>query len=217
MGGMNFVEEIAKAVEDIEESKAEALVKEALAAGVDPAGILRGVVAGLKAIGRRFENKEYFLLELTEGGEVGKKLVDLIAPHIPAKEGQEPAKVVIGAVQGDIHDIGKNLVATQLRVSGFEVYDLGINVPSMNFVDKACDSGADIIALSAFLSTTIPYFVEVLDCLRDMGLRSKFKVIIGGGTTTKAYADQIGADGWAEDAVRAATLCESLVSRTVGS
>lgn len=215
MSNSSFSEEIVKAVEELEESKAEALVKKALEDGCDPEQILGGVVAGLKAIGRRFEKKEYFLVELIEAGELGEKLVNMIMPFLPLKGRERSAKVVIGAVKGDVHDIGKNLVATQLRVSGFEVYDLGVDVPSMTFVDKAQEVGADIIALSAFLTTTIPCFTEVLNYLKDMGLRAKYKTIIGGGTTTQAYADEIGADGWAADAIEAVTLCENLLSRVV--
>src|SRR5512139_3671920 len=105
----------------------------------------------MKAIGRKFEAKEYFMLELMEGGEAGKKLIEIITPYLPRKEGLKPAKVVIGTVKGDIHDIGKNLVITQLGVSGFEVYDLGVDVPSMAFIEKAKEVGADIIGMGAFL------------------------------------------------------------------
>lgn len=213
---MDATIEITKAVKELDEQKAQSLVEESLERGIDPTLVLNGVVAGLKAIGQKFETKEYFLLELIEGGELGKKLVDLITPYIPAKEGIKPTRIVIGAVKGDIHDIGKNLVATQLRVSGFEVLDLGVDVPSMSFVDKAEELRADIIALSAFLTTTIPCFIEVLEYLRDMGLRKKYKVIIGGGTMTQRYADLIGADGWAPDAARAVTLCEGLRTRDAG-
>lgn len=217
MSNVEFAEEITKAVEELDESKAEALVMEALVRGFDPDRVLQAVVAGLKALGRRFERKEYFVLELMEGGEIGRKLVDVITPYLPPREGVQPARVVIGSVKNDIHDIGKSLVTTQLRISGFEVYDLGVNVASMVFIDKAREVGADIIALSAFTTMTMVSFKEVLDYLRDMGLRGRYKVIIGGGTTSMAFAKQIGADGWAPDAVEAVTLCESMVSRKVGA
>lgn len=215
MGTSNadIINDITQAVEELDERRAQSLVIERLGLGTDPSLVLQGVVAGLKSIGQKFERKEYFLLELIEGGELGKSLVDMITPHIPAKQGVKPTRIIIGAVKGDIHDIGKNLVATQLRVSGYEVFDLGVDVPSMSFIDKAQELHADIIALSAFLTTTIPCLTEVLDYLRDMGLRSQYKVIIGGGPTTQAYADQIGADGWAPDAAKAVVLCENLHSR----
>ena len=205
--------EIARAVEELEEAKATALVDEALEKGLNTVDILQeGVMAGLKGAGRRFEEKEYFMLELMAVGEIAKKLIDTITPHLPSMEGKEPARVVIGSTKGDIHDIGKNLIITQLQVAGFEVYDLGVDVPSLTFIEKATEVEADIIAMSAFLTTTMVYFSEVIQYLKDMGLRDKFKVIVGGGTTDEAYAESIGADGTAPDAIQAVALCERLVS-----
>ncbi len=207
------MQEIAKAIEALDEAKAEALVRDALAKGLDPVQVLQqGVVAGIKAVGHKFETKEYYMLELMQSGEMGKKLIGIITPHLPTAEGINPAKVVIGSTKGDIHDIGKNLVITQLQVSGFEVHDLGVDVPTMTFIDKARDIGADIIGLSAFLSTTQIYFAEVVNYLKDLGLRDKYKVIIGGGTTDAMYAESIGADGWAPDAFDAVKLCERLMA-----
>jgi methylmalonyl-CoA mutase cobalamin-binding domain/chain len=121
--------------------------------------------------------------------------------------------VVIGAVQGDMHDLGYGLVAKRLELAGFEVHSMGVDVAPMTFIDKAREVDADIIGLSTFLVTTIPGCSEVLDYLRDMGLRERFKVIVGGGATTEEIADELGADGWAENAVTAAALCEGLVAR----
>ena len=213
---LGFREEIVKAVEAIDYPKAEALVKEALQKGVDSTEVLQGVVDGMKAIGHKFETKEYYMLELMEGGDVGKRLIAIITPHLPRREGVKPSKIVIGTVKGDIHDIGKNLVITQLEVSGFEVYDLGVDVPSMTFIDKAKEVGADIIGMGAFITTTIANFKEVMGFLNDMGLRDKYKVIIGGGPTTQELAESLGADGWAPDAVSAVTLCERLITKEGG-
>jgi len=208
-----ILDEIAKAVDELEEAKATTLVDEALEKGINPIDILQqGVVAGLKAVGHKFETKEYYMLELMEAGELGKKLINTITPHLPSIEGGEPARVVIGSAKGDIHDIGKNLVITQLEISGFEVYDLGVDVPSMTFIDKSREVEADIIAMSAFMSTTMAYFAEVVNYLKDMGLRDKYRVIVGGGTTDAAFAESIGADGTASDAFHAVKLCEQLMS-----
>ena len=214
-GDVQILNELAKAVEELEEEKSVDLVGKALQKGVNAVDILqKGVIAGLKAVGDKFETKEYFMLELMEVGEIGKKLIAMITPHLPVVEGAKAARVVIGSTKGDIHDIGKNLIITQLTVAGFEVFDLGVDVPSMTFVDKAREVGADIIALSAFLSTTMAYFSEVIKYLEDMGIRDKFKVIVGGGTTDEAFAKSIGADGTAPDAISAVRLCERLMSGT---
>ncbi len=211
---MQVLDEIAKAVDELDEARAKTLVDEALKNGIDPVAIVQqGVVAGLKAVGHKFETKEYYMLELMEAGELGKKLIDTITPHLPRTEGARRAKVVIGATKGDIHDIGKNLVITQLQIYGYDVYDLGVDVPSIAFIDKAREVGADIIAMSAFLSTTMSYFADVINYLKDMGIRDKYKVIVGGGTTDAAFAKSIGADGTAPDAVQAVKLCESLISQ----
>ncbi len=210
---VQMLDEIAKAVDELDETKATTLVDEALEKGLNPVDILqKGVVAGLKAVGHKFETKEYFMLELMEAGELGKKLIDTITPHLPRIEGTKTARVVIGSSKGDIHDIGKNLVIMQLQISGFEVYDLGVDVPSTTFIDKAREVGADIIGMSAFLSTTMAYFAEVINYLKDMGIRDKYKVIVGGGTTDAAFAESIGADGTAPDAIQAVKLCERLMA-----
>jgi methylmalonyl-CoA mutase cobalamin-binding domain/chain len=119
---------------------------------------------------------------------------------------------VIGAVQGDMHDLGYSLVAKRLELAGFQVHSMGVDVAPMSFIDKAREVDADIIGLSTFLVTTIACCSELLDYLRDMGLRERFKVIVGGGATTEEIADELGTDGWAENAVAAATLCEGLVA-----
>lgn len=204
-------QEIAQAVVDLEEERAAALVEQALAEGVDAKRLLDGIVDGLNAVGKKFETGDYFMLELMMAGELGKSLIEAITPHLPTIEGSEPAKVIIGSVKGDIHDIGKNLVITQLQLAGFEVWDLGVDVASMAFIDKAQEVGADIIAMSAFLSTTVVYFAEVIDYLKDMGLRDKYRVIVGGGTTDAAFAESIGADGTAPDAIQTVTLCKRLM------
>lgn len=203
---------LAQAVADLEEDKAEALVRQGLANGVDPKALLDGVVAGLKTVGDKFAAQEYFMLELMMSGDIGKKLMALITPHLPKIEGGKSAKVVIGSTKGDIHDIGKNIVITQLQLAGFEVIDLGVDVPSMTFIDKARELNADIIALSAFCSTTMAYFAEVINYLKDLGIRNQYKVIVGGGTTDAAFAESIDADGTAPDAIGAVKLCNNLMA-----
>lgn len=206
------LDEIALAILELEDDRAVALVNEAINEGLDPKAILeRGVLAGLKAIGKRFETKEYFLSELVLGAKLAEDCIAVLDPHLPKGSGARRGTVVIGAVQGDLHDIGYGLVAKQLELVGYEVHTLGINVPSMAFIDKAREVKADIIGLSAFLVSTIPNCNEVIGYLRDMGLREQFKVIIGGAETSEALARRMGADGWAPDAVEAVKLCDRLL------
>jgi len=203
---------IAQLVLDMDDA-AEGEIREALEAGHDPLDLLQnGVIRGLEMIGAKFESKEYFLPELMMGGELAEKCIARIDPYLPEKRGPAQGVVVIGAVQGDLHDIGYGLVAKQLELAGFEVHKLGVNIPAMTFIDKAQEVGAHIIGLSAFLITTIPNCSEVVDYIRDMGLADRFHVIIGGAETSQAKADQMGASGWAPNAVEAVRLCKELMS-----
>ncbi|MEJ2708228.1 MAG: corrinoid protein [Anaerolineales bacterium] len=208
----NLIDRITQAIENLEEEQAKSLVQEAIDRGIDPVEILQeGVMNGLQRVGKKFETQEYFLPELIMAGEASNACIQIITPHLPTSLGPKKGVVVIGSTKGDIHDIGMNTVARQLQMSGFEVHNLGIDVPNMTFIDKAQEVDADIIGLSAFLTTTMAAFSDILNYLRDMGLREKFKVIIGGGVTTLEYAASIGADGWAPNAIEAVKLCEDLV------
>ena len=212
-----ITQEIAQAVELLDKKKALALVQKALDEGINPVDIVQlGIVAGLEGIGKRFEKQEYFLAELMMGGKISQACIDLVTPHLPKTATTKEGVVVIGAVQGDLHDIGYGLVATQLELNGFEVHKLGVNVPAMTFIDKAREKNADIIGLSAFLVTTSPNCNEVIDYLKDMKLRDKYFVIIGGTETSQEKADAMGADGWAKNAVGAVELCKRLMAKKGG-
>lgn len=203
--------EIALRVAELDDGAADEVTK-ALEAGLDPVELLRaGVIRGLERIGEKFEAGEYFLPELMMGGELAEKCIALIDPFLPEDAGASEGVVVIGAVHGDIHDIGYGLVAKQLQLAGFEIHKIGVNVPAMAFIDKAQEVNADIIGLSAFLTTTIPNCAEVVEYVRDMGLKDTFKVIIGGAETSQDKADRMGAAGWAPNAVEAVTLCRRLM------
>jgi len=209
---MNLFQEIAGSVERLEEEKAEALVKKALEDGADPHEVLQnGIVKGLRAVGEKFEKGDYFLLELQEGGDLAGLLIPLVMKKMDATQSETKANVVLATVKGDLHDIGKNLVSLQLSLNGYKVHDLGINVSTMEIINKAKEANAQVIALSSLLLVTMPYQAELIRYLVEMGLRERFKVIIGGGPTTQEFADQIGADGWAPDAVKAVGVLDSLV------
>lgn len=211
------IQEIHDAVWQLKKARALELVKEAIAAGLDPVEVLqKGVIAGLRVVGDKFGAKEYFLAELVMGGKVAEPCIDYIKPFLPPNAEGKQGTVVIGAVTGDLHTIGYGLVSTQLELAGFEVHKLGIDLPSMYFIEKAQEHKADIIGLSAFLVTTIPYCPEVIGYLTDMGLREKYKVIIGGTECTADKADAMDADGWALNAVAAVPLCKRLMGKDVG-
>jgi methanogenic corrinoid protein MtbC1 len=206
------IEEIKKEFVALNKDKTVALVNQALEEGLDPVKILQeGITGGLQAVGKKFGEGEYFLAELMMAGKLGEACIEILTPHLPETAGPKKGVVVIGAVQGDLHDIGYGLVANQLKMAGFKVHQLGVNIPSMTFIDKAQELNADIIGMSAFLVTTIPNCAEVVNYLNDMGLRDKYKVIIGGAETTKEKAEAMGCDGQAENAVEAVSLCEQLM------
>ena len=206
------IQEIADAVEKLEEDKAVALVTDALNEGVNPQEILQeGIVKGLREVGAKFEKGEYFLLELQEGGDLADKLIPVVMEKMSPNQIKAKATVVIATVKGDLHDIGKNLVSLQLSLNGYKVNDLGINVPTMDIINKAKEANAEVIALSSLLMVTMSYQAEVIRYLTEMGLRDQFKVIIGGGPTTREFAEQIGADGWAPDAVQAVDVVDNML------
>ncbi len=166
----------------------------------------------INQIGDQFQTGEIFLPELMLAGEAMKQCMKVLALPLAASGGsQKRGKVVIGAVSGDIHDIGKNLVSTYLALKGFDVIDLGVNVPPMDFVEKAEQERANIIALSSLMTTSMPYQKDVINVLLEMGLRDKYYIVVGGGPVTSEFSVQAGADGWASNAVGAAIVCGRLM------
>lgn len=211
---MELIDRIRESVMAMDEDKSEALVKEALDKGVDAGSILnRGIVAGLEGVGEKFEQGDYFLLELQLAGELAQKLISVVKPHLTVEEAAAKGTVVMATVKGDLHNIGKNMVSLQLSLAGYQVYDMGIDQATMDIIDRAQQVNADVIGLSALLQTTIPNQEEVIQYLKELELRERFKVIIGGGFTNQLHADLIGADGWAENAVQAVQVINSLLGK----
>jgi dimethylamine corrinoid protein len=194
---------------------AEGAVKAAQAivdAGLDVKGAIDVATAVINRIGEQFQNGDIYLSELMLAGDAMKQCMRVLAlPLAAAGGGKKRGKAVICAVSGDIHDIGKNLVSTYLALKGFEVSDLGVNVAPMDIVDKAEQEKANLIALSALMTTSMPYQRDVINVLNEMGLRQKYYVVIGGGPVTSEFAVQVGADGWASNAAAAAIVCERLI------
>jgi corrinoid protein of di/trimethylamine methyltransferase len=184
--------------------------EEIISAGADPLrAIKEGLLDGLKTVGEKWVCGEIYLPEMMDSVAAMKTAMSILKPKVAAKglADLKMGTVVLGTVQGDIHDIGKNIVGTMLEVSGFEIHDLGVDVRAMKFVEKAEEVGANIIGMSALMATSLPFFGDVINILKDMGIRNKYKILIGGGPVTPQHATEFGADGYgkdAEEAVRAA-------------
>lgn len=188
-------------------------VQAAIDAGIPVADILNeGMIAAMAEVGRLFEEGEYFVPEMLISARAMQAGLALLKPHLKNAEITSAGKVAIGTVKGDLHDIGKNLVAMMLEGSGFEIIDLGTDVPPEKFVEAVRNQGAQIVAMSALLTTTMPAMKNTIVALSAAGVRGQVKVMIGGAPVTQSYADQIGADGFAPDASRAVTAARELVS-----
>lgn len=187
-------------------------VRKALNKGIAPYDILiNGLQAGLAVIGGRFKRNECFIPEVLLAARAMHAGMDLLRPLL-AKAGTEPvAKIVLGTVKDDLHDIGKNMVGMMLEGSGFKVIDIGINVPAEKFIEAVQKEGASILAMSALLSTTMPYLKTTIDRLKEMGIRDRVKVLVGGAPVTEEYAMSAGADGYATDAARAVDKARELL------
>jgi 5-methyltetrahydrofolate--homocysteine methyltransferase len=192
--------------------KAEEVTKAALAADVPPTDLLaKYMIPAMDEVGKRFECNEYFVPELLIAARAMKTALELLSPRLVAAGAEAAGRVVIGTVQGDLHDIGKNLVASMLEGGGFEVVDLGVDVPPDQFVEAAKEKDGTIIALSALLTTTMTMMKNVIQALEAAGIRAKTRVIIGGAPITQQYADEIGADGYSDNASGAVALARKLV------
>jgi 5-methyltetrahydrofolate--homocysteine methyltransferase len=194
--------------------KAEEITKAALAAKADPTQLVQKyMIPAMDEVGRRFECNEYFVPELLIAARAMKTAMELITPHLAAVGAQPTGRVIIGTVQGDLHDIGKNLVASMLEGGGFQVVDLGVDVPAEKFVEAIKEEKkGTILGLSALLTTTMTMMKNVIQALEKAGVRDKTKVMIGGAPITQQYADEIGADGYSDNASGAVAVARKLVA-----
>lgn len=189
------------ALVELDVVESEESVKEALSLGLEPVEILEALRAGMEEIGEKFENGEYFVSELVMAGELMKRALDILKPQLRS-EGEGGGKIVIGTIIGDLHDIGKEIVKSLLISAGFDVYDLGIDVPPEKFVDGAKETGARVIGISALLSTSIANTAEVVKALRDSGMRDRVKVIVGGAAARPWMVEKYGVDAAVYDAIK---------------
>ncbi|MGI6659674.1 MAG: cobalamin B12-binding domain-containing protein [Dethiobacteraceae bacterium] len=211
---MSKVQEVAKAVEFGKVKVVADLVKEALAEGATAQEILNeGMIKAMAAVGEAFKNDEIFVPEMLMAARAMKAGVEVLTPHLKEVGAEPIGKVIIGTVAGDLHDIGKNLVAMMIEGAGFDVLDLGVDVPAEKFVEAInANPDAQILALSSLLTTTLPASKATIEAVVAAGLRDKVKIMVGGAPVTQEFADEVGADGYAEDAASAAELAKSLLN-----
>lgn len=203
--------DILDALVDMEDEKVVELCNKSLELGI-PAyeTITQGLIKGMDKVGKLYEEEEYFLPEVLICSDAMNAGLEILKPHLDRQLSDRPIKVIIGVVEGDTHDIGKNIVKIMMESSGFVVYDLGRDVPLNRFIDKAEEENADIICMSTLMTTTMPGMKRVIDILKEKNVRSKYKVMIGGGPVSQRFADEIGADLYTLDANEAVRRVKEL-------
>jgi 5-methyltetrahydrofolate--homocysteine methyltransferase len=210
---MPDLNKLSEAILKGDAKNAEAITKEAIEAKVDPQELVnKYMIPAMDEVGRRFEADELFVPELLVTARAMKKALEVVKPLLAAQGAKPVGKVVVGTVKGDLHDIGKNLVASMLEGAGFEVIDVGVDVSPEKFIGAVKEYAPNIVALSALLTTTMPSMKSTIEQLSGSGLRDKVKIIIGGAPVTQEYANEIGADGYSENANGAVSLARTLVS-----
>ncbi len=209
---MSIIEEMSEFLQKGRAKNVKSLVEQALAENIDPKTILdEGLLSGMMIIGDKFKKNEVFVPEVLVAARAMNAGLAILEPKLIEVGNVSVGKVVIGTVQGDLHDIGKNLVAIMLKGAGFEVFDVGVDVDADTFIDKAEEVGADAICMSALLTTTMPYMKNVVEALEERGVRDKYKVFIGGAPVNQNFADQIGADYFTPDAATCGETAKSAV------
>ncbi|MBL8092695.1 MAG: corrinoid protein [Anaerolineales bacterium] len=207
------IEAVYEAVLDGEEQEAATATEAALLAGRSPVEILNeGMIAAMAEVGRLFETGEFFVPEMLIAARAMQAGLTVLKPQLIKADIKSAGRIVLGTVKGDLHDIGKNLVGMMLEGAGFEVIDLGINVPPDRFIEAIRAHQPQILGMSALLTTTIPNMRVTIDAIQAAGLRATVKIVVGGAPVTEAFAQKIGADGYAADASRAVTLAKTLVA-----
>ena len=206
-------EKLAQTVIEGEPDDAETLAKQALADGLDPLTCINeGLTKGIQKVGELFASGEYFLPELIIGAEAMKRALAVLEPAMVGDQSREVVgRVVLGTVEGDMHEIGKTLVGTMLIANGFQVFDIGVDKSAGEFVAAVQENNADIVGASALLTTTMLQQKKLIEALEEANLKDKVKVMVGGAPVTESFASEIGADGYAEDAISAVDLAYRLV------
>jgi corrinoid protein of di/trimethylamine methyltransferase len=208
-----LLDSLKEAIIALDDDQAAAIAEKVVVSGIDPKMAIRYAIADAAIVlGEKFDAGEYFLPHLVMSGDLMDVVTKILERNIPQSETDKKKVIIIATVQADVHSVGKNLVSTMLKSVGFDIVDMGVDVPSATIIAKAKEKNADIIALSSLLTTTMPYQKEVIDDLVSMGIRENFKVMIGGGPVTREYADRIGADGYGRDAIEAVDVAKKLLN-----
>lgn len=212
------LDNLVQAVQAGRSEDAVALAKEAMSAKGDPLSVVDALTKGIREVGDRFERMEVFLPEMMLAAQAMQKALQPLEPYLERRKEERARKgtVVMGTVEGDIHEIGKHIVALLLEVNGFVVHDLGPDVNALDFIKKAQEVKADVIGASALMTTTMPGQQEIIEILKDMGLRDRFHVTVGGTPVTEEWAKEIGADSWAENATQAVAVLEGAMEERRG-
>jgi methanogenic corrinoid protein MtbC1 len=207
-----MAKELVSTLADLKEKEALKIVEDRLGAGEDPLKILDDARRAMEVVGNRFADGKYFIPDLVYSGEILQVITDRVRPKLTGVvEVKRVGKVIVGTVAGDIHDIGKNIVVFMLDVNGFEVYDLGVDVPAEKFVEKIKESGAPIVGLSGFLTLAYDSMKHTVEAIKDAGLRDKVKVMVGGGQITEEVKKYTGADAYGKDAMAGVSLAKKWV------
>ncbi len=207
-----MLKQLAQSVVDMDEEASEQLSKDFIEAGFDAyEGIASGLALGMDEAGRLYEEEEYYIPELLLCSDAMYSGLDVLKPHLKKEDSSESLRAVVGVVEGDTHDIGKNLFKVMLETVGFEVFDLGRDVPPKDFVEKAKEVGAHLVGMSTLMTTTMPNMPVVVELLKTHGMRDNTVVMVGGGPISRSFAQKIGADGYAPEASAAARLAKELV------
>jgi len=207
-----MAKDLVSVLADLKENEALGIVQDRLSAGDDPLRIIDDARRAVEIVGKRFADGDYFIPDLVYSGEILKRITDMIKPNLArAVEVKRLGKVVIGTVAGDIHDIGKDIVIFMLDVSGFEVFDLGIDVPAQKFIDKIKETGSRVVGLSGFLTLAFQSMKDTVEAIKKAGLRDKVKIMIGGGQIDDQVRAFAGADAYGKDAMEAVKLAKGWI------
>lgn len=211
---MSVLQQLAESIIKGDMKSAEAATQSALDAGITPGDVLnKGLIAGMNVVGEKFKNNEFYMPEVLIAARAMKSGMKILRPKLVESGVQPEGRLVIGTVKGDLHDIGKNLVSMMMEGAGFEVIDLGVDVPPEKFIEAIHTHRVQVIGLSALLTTTMMNMRETLESFKQNGVRDQVKVVIGGAPVTERFAQEIGADGYAADAASAVDLVKSLIKK----